>query len=86
LPPALSRIQWIAFTEDGFDTAFQSLIEALDTDLDWVRSHTRVLGRALEWDRHGRDSSFLLRGMDLQNAIQWLAQAPIIKELKASAS
>ena len=64
--------------------AFQSLIQALDTDLDWVRSHTRLLVRAREWDVKGRDSSFLLRGMDLQNAIQWLAQATI-KEPKAAA-
>ncbi len=54
------------------------------TDLDWVRSHTPLLVRAREWDVKGRDSSFLLRGMDLQNAIQWLAQATI-KEPKAAA-
>jgi len=41
------------------------LIQALDTDLDAVKSHTRILVRALEWDRNGRDSSFLLRGIDL---------------------
>ena len=32
LPPALSRIQWISFNDGSFGTAFNSLIQALDTD------------------------------------------------------
>lgn len=84
LPPALARIQWIAFTDANFGTAFNSLVQAIDTDLDWVRSHTRLLVRAREWDLKGRDTAFLLRGMDLQNAVQWLAQN-FIKEPKAAA-
>ena len=82
LLPGLKEIQWINYPELGFEHTFQRLITAIDTDLDWVRSHTRVLVRALEWDRNERDNSFLLRGMDLQNAIEWLAQAPTIKEPK----
>ena len=85
LPPALARIQWISFTDDTFERAFESLIEALDTDVDWVRSHTRVLVRALEWDRNGRDRSFLLRGVELESAVRWLAQVPAISEPKSSA-
>jgi hypothetical protein len=84
LPPALSQIQWIAFIDGNFETAFNSLIKALNTDLDWVRSHTRLLVRAREWDVKGRDSSFLLRGSDLQNSLEWLAQATV-KEPKAAA-
>jgi hypothetical protein len=84
LPPAVARIQWISFTSGSFEAAFRSLIEALDTDLDWVRSHTRLLVRAREWDVKGRDGSFLLRGMDLQDATQWLAQA-VIREPTAAA-
>jgi WD40 repeat protein len=84
LPPALSRIQWIVFGDGKFEPAFSSLLQALDTDLDWVRSHTRLLVRAREWDVKGRDTAFLLRGMDLQHAVQWLAQNSI-KEPKAAA-
>lgn len=40
---------------DDFDSAVGSLIEALDTDLDWVRAHTRLLVRANEWDNSGRN-------------------------------
>ena len=69
VPPDLSSHQYIYFREsDDFDKAFESLIEALDTDLEWVRAHTRLLTRAKEWDREGRDGSFLLRGKDLEAA------------------
>lgn len=54
VPEALAKLNWIFFREsDDFDTAFQSLIAALDTDLDWVRAHTRLLTRAIEWDGKG---------------------------------
>jgi hypothetical protein len=41
LPP-LARIQWIPFADVAFETALQLLIRALDTDFDWVRTHTRA--------------------------------------------
>jgi hypothetical protein len=51
VPQALAALNWVFFREsDDFDRAFQSLIEAIDTDLDWVRAHTRLLVRAIEWD------------------------------------
>jgi len=71
----LKRPNWLFFREsDDFDSAFQALVDAIETDLDWVHTHTRLQVRALEWDRKGRDNSFLLRGSDLQEAEQWLAQ------------
>jgi hypothetical protein len=75
VPEALAKLNYIFFREaDDFDPAFQSLITALDTDLDWVRAHTRLLTRAIEWDIKGRDKSFVLHGRDLTDAEQWLAQ------------
>jgi TIR domain len=73
--PALSRHNWLFFREqDDFGQAFQSLLKAISTDLDYVRSHTRLFERAIEWDHRGRDESFLLRGKDLAEARQWLLQ------------
>lgn len=46
----------------------------MDTDLDYVHDHTRLLMRAVEWDRERRDNSFLLRGNDLREAEGWLVQ------------
>ncbi len=75
VPPNLSSHQYICFREsDDFDESFESLIEALDTDLEWVRAHTRLLTRAKEWESEGRDGSLLLRGKDLETAEAWQAR------------
>ncbi|MEO0988090.1 MAG: TIR domain-containing protein, partial [Cyanobacteria bacterium J06639_14] len=73
--PELSRLNWIFLrSQDNFEKGFKGLLAALDQDLDYVRTHTRLLVRALEWDRHGRDASYLLRGTDLERANHYLAQ------------
>jgi len=84
LPAPLAEIQSIPYHTLGFDSSFARLINAIDTDLTWVRAHTRLLVRAKEWDARGRNDSFLLRGMDLQDAVQWLAQAPKIRNQQPS--
>jgi hypothetical protein len=74
--PALGELNWLFFRqEDDFDSAFQELVEALNTDLDYARAHARLLVRALEWQQKDRNASFLLRGRDLDEAEQWLIQA-----------
>ena len=75
VPQALAQLNWIFCREsDDFDSAFRSLINALDMDLDWVRAHTRLLVRANEWDNSRRNGSLLLRGSDLKDAELWLGQ------------
>lgn len=72
LHAAVSSHNWIFFREeDDFDSSFEALIRALDTDLSYVRAHTRLQTRALEWDNKGRDLSFVLRGKDLAEAESW---------------
>src|SRR5262249_14836981 len=72
-PPELAEWQWLFFrAEDDFDATFRSLIAALDTDLQYVRIHTRLLVRAKEWEERKRHHSFLLRGKDLDEAKNWL--------------
>jgi hypothetical protein len=76
VPPELAKCQWIPFRDhDDFNASFQDLITALNTDLEHVRTHTRLLVKALEWERKGRDKSFLLRGRDLKDAEAWLAES-----------
>lgn len=73
---SLSSHNWIYFTDEmQFDNKFQQLLTALDTDLEHTRAHTRLITRALEWDKKGRNTSFVLRGQDLQDADRWYAQA-----------
>ncbi len=68
-------MNWVFFREsDDFDEAFQSLHRAIDTDLEWVSVHTRLLVCAREWDNERRNKSFTLRGRDLREAEEWLAK------------
>ena len=70
VPEPLAARNWIFFREgvDDFDQSVARLEAAIDTDRDWVRDHTRLLARASEWERRGRDASLLLRGADLRSA------------------
>ena len=73
IPPDLARLNWIFLREtDDFDTALEELIEALDTDLDWLHRHTALLVPALAWQDAGREASRLLKGRALQQAESWL--------------
>src|SRR5262252_8972715 len=86
VPESLGELNWIFFREsDDFDEATDKLISALDTDLNWVRGHTRLLTRAIEWDANGRNNSFVLRGEDLRSAERWLAEAGAQKERQPTA-
>lgn len=81
--PELNHLNWIFFrASDDFDTAIKKLITAIQTDYEWVHEHTRLLGRALEWDAAGRNSNLLLRGPHLENAQTWIAKAGMIREPK----
>jgi WD40 repeat protein len=74
--PVLAAINWIfSRTKDEFHPAIEKLIEAIQTDYDWVKIHTRLQVRALEWERAGHDKSFLLHGTDLLGAEEWLARS-----------
>ncbi len=77
MPPSLARLDWIfARNTDDITEVADRLCRALDTDLEWVRTHTRLLVRAVEWDLNGRNRSFLLQGVDLGRAERALAQVP----------
>jgi hypothetical protein len=76
LHPAVHSHNWIFFREtDPYDPAFQTLLSAIDTDLDHVRRHTRLMVRAQEWMNKGQDASFLLIGTDFNEAEKWLDHA-----------
>lgn len=73
---ALARHNWLyARPDDDLDQVVVQLIEALDTDLEYVRLHTRLLVRAREWEARDRNNSFLLWGVDLTEAEAWLAES-----------
>ena len=82
-PPQLRERNYIFFHADpkaapgaGFGTGLAKLIAALNTDVDWLREHTRYLQRATEWDRGGRPANRLLSGGDIADAKDWAARRP----------
>jgi len=87
IPEPLAKLNWVFFCRENedFDVGTDTLISALDTDLDWVHAHTRLLTRAIEWEAKGKSNSFVLRGEDLRAAEQWLAQAGAEKERQPTA-
>jgi CHASE2 domain-containing sensor protein len=73
--PAMSSHNWILMRDgDDFESAVRQLVNAIQTDLPYVRNHTRLLMKSIEWQRSQRDPSFLLRGSDLDHSEEWLKQ------------
>lgn len=77
-PPELSRLNYVIASSDrDFDDAISKIVSAVQTDIAWVRDHTRLGERAREWDRGGeRPAAGLLRGGELAGAEAWLASQP----------
>jgi WD40 repeat protein len=78
LPEELRRRQFVpgrGTFDDDFDSSLAQLVSAIDTDLDWVHAHTAWGTKAVEWDEHRRDHSFLLSGSELNAAETWIASS-----------
>ena len=76
VPPELAKINWVYMRDtDDFDKAFVTLCAAMDTDLEWVKTHTRIQVRAVEWDKKKRENSFVLRGKDLADGEKFVSEA-----------
>lgn len=72
----LSATNWVYMREgDNFDNTLPKLIEAIQTDLEWVSKHTQLLNQATEWEDRDRNNSFLLQGTELEDAEKWMAEA-----------
>jgi|GEM_PF-3702800 len=71
----LSHINWLFFREeDDFDDGYQTLVDTVETDLDYVKAHTRYLIRAREWS-NDRKEDLLLFGEEIERAEAWLQKA-----------
>lgn len=72
----LSHINWLFFRdEDDFEKAFESLITTVETDLEYVKAHTRYLVRAQEWEHENKRADLLLFGEEIEHAEIWLKKA-----------
>ena len=81
-PDRLGALNYIFFYPEqkdpgsGFGTGLKKLVDALRTDLGWLRLHTRYLQRATEWVEGGRPANRLLLGDDVTEAKDWIAHRP----------
>jgi hypothetical protein len=81
-PRRLQDLNYIFFYHEpkspssGWGLGLTQLVEALNTDLDWLREHTRLLLCATEWDTGGRAENRLLSGSDITAAKAWVARRP----------
>jgi WD40 repeat protein len=79
VPADLRRLNFIHF-EDGVGTpgALERLVEALSTDIGWVRRHSEYGEIARRWAQAGRPGpqGMLLRSPLLEEAESWIAARP----------
>ncbi|MBX3065326.1 MAG: TIR domain-containing protein [Anaerolineae bacterium] len=77
VPTTLKGLDWIFLrnpTEQ--ESGYQRLVAALQSgDQDYVQRHTRLLQRALDWEKNNHPESSLLLGDDLRSAQSWLNTA-----------
>ncbi len=88
-PAALADLNWIHFYSSpaipgsGMFDGMRKLDRALKVDLSWLREQTRLSEQADIWRTRGQhgaqtpaDSSLLLRGQALEDALAWAQRAP----------
>ena len=75
LPPVVAARQWIdAEPARDFTAVIDALVSAIDTDLEWIGIHTRLLYQAVRWTADSEQTS-LLQGHELEQAEAWLKAA-----------
>lgn len=76
-PEQLAALNYVRFDEGrSFMAGLTALRRALNTDISWLREHTRLLDRAREWAAAGRLENRMLSGSDIANAKAWLQRRP----------
>jgi hypothetical protein len=78
-PPEMKRLNYIFFSGEGrtFAAGLAELADAMRTDIDWIREHTRLSEIARRWSSRNRSAELLLRGDDIDAANAWMAGKPI---------
>lgn len=68
----INRKNFLFYSESSNNTAIEKLLEAINTDFEWVKFHNQLQNKALAWEQVQKDNSRLLRGTELQEAEQQL--------------
>ncbi|MBV9861288.1 MAG: SUMF1/EgtB/PvdO family nonheme iron enzyme [Alphaproteobacteria bacterium] len=71
-PPDIASLNYLFFTDEAlFEQRCDELARALNTDLAWVKEHTRLGELARRWIERGRPDDALIRGRDIADAEEW---------------
>jgi len=77
LPQEIAKINYVAFDDSTvFDQRADELAHALNTDVAWLKEHTRFGELARRWRERGRPEEALVRGQDLKDAENWASRRP----------
>jgi len=83
VPGGLAKLNYVFFTsKNQFVEALPLLTNAIMTDIEWLRSHTRYTEIASLWKVEASEDQ-LLRGQELNAAESWLAKRPVSAPLPA---
>ncbi|TAK14522.1 MAG: toll/interleukin-1 receptor domain-containing protein [Anaerolineae bacterium] len=90
LDPKIAATNWVYMRpQDNFEATLPALFETINTDLEWVAEHTRLLSKGIEWQQRDQNPSYLLRGVDLLAGETFITTAasgkdPLPTELQAN--
>lgn len=77
LPEALGKLHLLpAVGSFEPERDMRLLLDAIATDHEWLRHHTRLADRAREWKARGQPDDLLLRGSALDRAEVWSTGTP----------
>ena len=73
IPPLLSDLNYVfAVTEEQFKALSEKLYKIINTDIQWIREHTRLMSIAYYWKEKGKPKELLLGKEELLKAKKWL--------------
>ena len=77
LDPAIRRLNFVfADREDAFESAVATVLEALATNIEWIRQHTDYTRQGIKWQEKGYPKGLLLRSPALEDAEHWASSRP----------
>lgn len=77
VPETLRRLNFIFFDDpERFEASTNRLVEALQTDINWIRQHTEYGEAERRWSAAGRPRGLLLHTPMLEVAEYWIGSGP----------
>lgn len=77
VPDALRRLNFIFFDDpESFKQSADTLADALETDINWIRQHTEYGEAERRWSSAGHPNGLLLQSPTLELAEYWITSRP----------